>query len=551
MEASWLRATQHKTGFAVTYAYPIPSTSVFTDDFINAGVDGLISDLDTLLQVWPLTLIDLGQMLSRLNNDFNQDLYLATAKDNPWKTRHPGYGLRIHTAKRIKSGTDNKLKFKLTGTCGSSEWTVNTDPRVVFGSDLLFESGDQNFVTIPSRNIGQLVSLSLSSNGIDSWYPDKIDISSASFGIPINQVIVDYGRELVDRNHTVTKSLPRFGYDCAPPTASIDPAPRPNVYGWNNDNVTVYWNWFPNSGAALDTVTSCPAFTASTGTGIIPVSATCADEAGNVATVNHVVRVDKTPPTAVCGVADGLWRATDVSISCVPSDALSGLVSTLPFSLRTSVPNLTETSNALTNQSEFLDKAFNASFAGPIGGNKVDKKAPVITNQPAAAEYANSDTLNYTVTDGGSGVGSVTVAINGGAPVAASSLSGGAISLTSLPLGTNTVLISSTDNVGNKSSLPVTITIVVATPTSIIYDVNRLVASGAITGDPAPLLAPLNAAVTLKAAGNCPGAVTQWGSFIQLVNAGISTTPGTITQAAAAILIRDAQYLLGACGYGG
>jgi hypothetical protein len=224
----------------------------------------------------------------------------------------------------------------------------------------------------------------------------------------------------------------------------------------------------------LSATASCPGSTTSSGEGQFNVSDTCVHNASSSFTATHAVNIDKTAPAAACGVADGMWHTADVSFSCLPSDALSGLVNPSGFTLTTSVPAQTETSNALTNQNSFQDKAGNTSSAGPIGGNKVDKKPPVILIRQPAAQYTHSQTLNYTVKDGGSGVASVTLTINGNAPVAGNSMGIVAIPLlTSFPLGPNTLLISSADNVGNQSSLPVTFTIIV-TPPSMIDEVNQL-----------------------------------------------------------------------------
>ncbi len=61
--------------------------------------------------------------------------------------------------------------------------------------------------------------------------------------------------------------------------------------------------------------------------------------------------VDTTPPTVVCGAADGAWHATDVSIACTASDDQSGLADPADagFSLTTDVPAGTEEANAATD----------------------------------------------------------------------------------------------------------------------------------------------------------------------------------------------------------
>ena len=88
--------------------------------------------------------------------------------------------------------------------------------------------------------------------------------------------------------------------------------------------------------------------------------------------------VDKKAPVVVCGTASAAWRATDASISCTATDGGSNLANAgqASFSLVTNVPAGTATSNALTNSASVCDNVSNCSIAGPIGGNRIDKKSP-------------------------------------------------------------------------------------------------------------------------------------------------------------------------------
>ena len=127
---------------------------------------------------------------------------------------------------------------------------------------------------------------------------------------------------------------------------------------------------------------------------------------------------DTEPPVITCDAPDGLWHPSDVVIHCTAADAGSGLADAADaaFDLSTSVPAGTETANALTSTREVCDAVGNCATAGPIGGNMVDKKAPaIVIIQPAATEYTHSDTLvlDYSVTDGGSGVATVTPTMDG------------------------------------------------------------------------------------------------------------------------------------------
>jgi hypothetical protein len=156
---------------------------------------------------------------------------------------------------------------------------------------------------------------------------------------------------------------------------------------------------------------------------------------------------DNVPPSAICGTADASWHALDVVIRCTASDALSGLANPAAdaaFTLTTSVPAGTETSNASTDSHTVFDVAGNSTTRGPIAGNKVDKKAPSITETtpPAGTPYIihQAVTADYTCADGGSGVATCA------GPVAA----GAAIDTATV--GTKTFTVNAADNVANASS---------------------------------------------------------------------------------------------------
>lgn len=172
-------------------------------------------------------------------------------------------------------------------------------------------------------------------------------------------------------------------------------------------------------------------------------SAVAHDAAGNgnnasTSTDNSVV-YDKTPPLVSCGTADGMWHADNVSIACTASDPTSGLADATDasFSLSTSVAAGYEPSNALTNSRTILDNAGNSATAGPIGGNKIDKKAPAVAlTCPADLVILNASVnANWAATDGGSGV----------TPT-------GAVPLVTNTIGSKTANVTVQDNVGNPGS---------------------------------------------------------------------------------------------------
>jgi hypothetical protein len=168
------------------------------------------------------------------------------------------------------------------------------------------------------------------------------------------------------------------------------------------------------------------------------------DAAGNgnnasTSSDNSVV-YDATPPVIVCGSADGVWHAADVTIGCTASDATSGLANAAAdasFNLTTNVPALTETNDASTNSRDIFDNAGNKATAGPISGNKVDKKAPTVAlTCPADLVILNASVnANWTATDGGSGV-----------------TPSGTVPLVTNSIGSKTANVTVQDNVGNAGS---------------------------------------------------------------------------------------------------
>jgi subtilisin family serine protease len=163
---------------------------------------------------------------------------------------------------------------------------------------------------------------------------------------------------------------------------------------------------------------------------------------------------DTTKPLVSCATADGEWHKDDVSISCTASDAGSGLAdpADASFSLSTSVAEGTETDNAQTNTKEVLDKAGNSVTAGPIGANKVDKKAPDITistPQNNASYLLGQDVAaDYSCIDGGSDVASCS------GPVASGD------NLDTASIGPKTFTVEAIDKVGNATSTSYTYTVV-------------------------------------------------------------------------------------------
>jgi len=227
--------------------------------------------------------------------------------------------------------------------------------------------------------------------------------------------------------------------DGTPPTTTIalGPAAPDGDNGWYKTNVHVSVSAADNAGgtgvaetrcvldpasapATFDAIPAGCAFTGAgadvTSQGLHTIYAASKDNAGNKETPkSHSFKMDKTAPAVSCGSADSNWHANDVSIACTADDSVSGLASSsdASFSLSTSVAANIEDANASTNGRNICDAAGNCAAAGPISGNKVDKKAPHLSGCESTdgVWHAGNVTLHCTYTDDGSGPASQQVSL--------------------------------------------------------------------------------------------------------------------------------------------
>jgi hypothetical protein len=178
---------------------------------------------------------------------------------------------------------------------------------------------------------------------------------------------------------------------------------------------------------------------------------------------------DSTPPNVQCAAADQLWHASDVSIVCTASDSGSGLANPADasFLLSTSVPGSTETSNAATDTHQVCDNAGNCATAGPVMGNKIDKKPPSITiTTPSNTSYVLNQAVAaaYGCSDVGSGVATCAGPVSNGTKFNTGSA------------GTASFVVNASDGVGNTSTASVSYTIVYQI--CLLYDPTKAAKSG-------------------------------------------------------------------------
>jgi DNA/RNA endonuclease G (NUC1) len=162
---------------------------------------------------------------------------------------------------------------------------------------------------------------------------------------------------------------------------------------------------------------------------------------------------DRTAPLVSCAAPDGAWHGNNVAIACTASDAGTGLANPADasFFLMTSVGAGVETANASTDSRIVCDVAGNCGAAGPIAGNMIDRKAPVIsvTTPASGAVYPLNERVAaaYACADGGAGTSSCTGTVVAGTPIDTSST------------GAKTFVVNAADAAGNSSSATVSYTV--------------------------------------------------------------------------------------------
>jgi Tol biopolymer transport system component len=149
---------------------------------------------------------------------------------------------------------------------------------------------------------------------------------------------------------------------------------------------------------------------------------------------------DTDAPDVTCGSADGDWHGANVAIGCTATDAGSGVAEAdAAFSLTTSVAAGSEAPNAQTGSRLVCDLAGNCATAGPIGGNKIDRKAPKLALPAARTVDATSPA--------GAAVGYTVTASDGADPHPAARCT--PASGATFKIGTSAVACTATDHVGN------------------------------------------------------------------------------------------------------
>jgi HYR domain-containing protein len=303
-EASWIRASQGKA-FAIPYAFPI-TTAFGTDrvnEYITAGADGLIPDDDFILQDWLTTMSSIFT-LGNVIQSRSDEIYLATAADDPFNPSNEAYALRIDTRDNGNyEGTDSDLTFVLNGCAGSASVTVDASFQASpFWSR--FEDGDRDYVTIFSKDIGALQSIQLKSDGTGDgpdWEPGLVQISSSHYGIPLaDNRTVDFSGEVVSPQNSPIRSLGGWGNPCdnTPPIVTVPGNMTVEATSAAGAVVSFNATATDETSPANPAVTCLPASGSTFALGTATVNCSATDDHGNTGTNSFTITVqDTTPPT--------------------------------------------------------------------------------------------------------------------------------------------------------------------------------------------------------------------------------------------------------------
>ncbi len=214
--------------------------------------------------------------------------------------------------------------------------------------------------------------------------------------------------------NSITSTYSQVNIDLTAPTLTGVPVQSPNAAGWFSDDVTVAWS----CADALSGIDGgCPADGVIGGEGVgLTVSASVSDVAGNsTSSVSAGVDIDRTAPVTTADVMPG-WSASDVFVSLVAGDNLSGVAETW-FELdggaaRQGTQVAIFGSGVHTLRFWSVDVAGNVEAASTVTV-LIDAAAPTITGEvsPAAnaAGWHREDvTVSFTCSAGVSGVASCT-----------------------------------------------------------------------------------------------------------------------------------------------
>lgn len=248
--------------------------------------------------------------------------------------------------------------------------------------------------------------------------------------------------------------------DTTPPNLSASISPPRNPAGWNRTDVAVSFQATDALSGIAD-VTPPTTLTAEGANQV--VNGTATDRAGNMATASVTVNLDKTPPSLAIGFpADGAQlNNPQLAVTGNVGDALSGVArvtcngaqATLSNASFTCGLSLSGGTNPISVQA--TDIAGNLGFSNItvalLSGDVSPPVTDITSPQNLSLFSASPITVTGTVDDP-----TATITVNGVAAV----VTAGTFTATGIPLqaGTNTIVVTATDAVGNVSTASVQVT---------------------------------------------------------------------------------------------
>ncbi|OXM87648.1 sugar-binding protein [Paenibacillus rigui] len=374
-----------------------------------------------------------------------------------------------HITPIVQDGTTwVPLKFIAEGFGAKTEWDATTSGmkivvgdkviKMKIGNHTIYVDGQGYYISSAPQLIGEetLVPLGVLSEMIGQ------DIFLDNSGL----IVVGADREFIDNDTEGSLLHEILNLFTAPPVITGVFLTPPNGNGWFNGDVTVHFAVYDN-GSGVASVT--PDIIVSTEGRNQTVTGTAVDEAGNqVSTEIRNIHIDKTKPETSSALSpsapDGMngWYTQPVTLQLTGADQLSGVAETVYSAdggtnwQLYSGPVTFRQDGRYSISYRSTDLADNQELPKTIRF-QLDSSAPSISvaSPIAGRSYLDSGGLavQYTLSDVLSGVdaGKAAVTLNE-QPVPL----GAVIPLYTLPLGPNTVKISSGDMAGNVGDVTVT-----------------------------------------------------------------------------------------------
>ena len=358
----------------------------------------------------------------------------------------------------VYSGTQVDIKYTVDGVTRTATYYPNDWCYSGTGAGLrLWVSGHRADIAVARIDLptsGRLTNVTLIDTGGAAWA-----------SIPVFAVTVRY------ENPTFRSATVKID-KTAPILTFGAPTPAPNAAGWHNSDVSIAFTAADALSGVASTSIPSPLVLNTEGDNVTG-DVTVTDAAGNSATfTSPAVKIDKTAPhisaTRTPGPNAAGWNNTDVTVSFAATDAGSGVETcSPPVTLSTEGGNQSVTGMA-------TDKAGNTAST-IVSGISIDKTAPAITiTAPVTQEYstAGNISIDYTVSDGLSGVTSITATLDGAAVT-----QGQNISLAD-KAGNHNFTVTCTDVAGNTATKSVSFGVIIAANIDINPDTLNLKSKG-------------------------------------------------------------------------